>query len=334
MKTQVRLLSVLFVCGLSLCAIAACSKPREPIGQVAEIEEATLEESPPVSPKHVPPSPPVPADKEPFVPMPKPTRALPKEVTNSLGMKLVLVPAGRFVMGSPATEKERGEDETSHEVEISQPFYLGVHEVTQNEYEQVLKKNPSHFATSGGGTEIVKGMDTRRYPVETATWKDATEFCQRLSALPGEKDAGRVYRLPTEAEWEYACRGGEATPVAGGSNLAATQANFDGSQPYGSAAKGPSLQRPVAVGSFPPNAFGLFDMHGNVWEWCADWYQEDYYRKSASKDPTGPETGLHRVMRGGCFLSAGAGCRSAVRGQAEPNSKLICTGFRVACELK
>jgi formylglycine-generating enzyme required for sulfatase activity len=144
----------------------------------------------------------------------------------------------------------------------------------------------------------VKGhRKTARFPVDTVCWYDAVSFCERLSALPEEKAAGRVYRLPTEAEWEYACRAGTKTPFHYGKALSSRQANFDGNLPYGSAPKGPYLGRTCEVRSYKPNDFGLYQMHGNLYQWCSDWYGEDYYTHSPRKDPTGPEKGKYHVLR-------------------------------------
>jgi formylglycine-generating enzyme required for sulfatase activity len=180
-------------------------------------------------------------------------------------MKLVLIPAGKFKMGSPANEESRSEDEEQHEVEITQPFYMGAYEVTQEQYEKVMRHNPSRFNKANGGGPT--------HPVENVSWEDATEFCKKLSALEKEQAAKRLYGLPTEAQWEYACRGGarESTPFHFGRSLSSTQANFNGDYPYEGAPKGQYLVKTASVGSYKPNDFGLYDMHGNVWEWCADW---------------------------------------------------------------
>jgi formylglycine-generating enzyme required for sulfatase activity len=151
--------------------------------------------------------------------------------------------------------------------------------------------NPSDFKT-------VAGQDTSRFPVERVSWEEAVEFCRKLSALSAEQSAGRVYRLPTEAEWEFACRAGTTTPFHFGSQLNGREANCDGNYPYGTTTKGTYLQRPTTVGSYAANGFGLFDMHGNVWEWCSDWY-EVAIRDSPVDDPTGPTSGSLRVNRGG-----------------------------------
>jgi formylglycine-generating enzyme required for sulfatase activity len=143
-----------------------------------------------------------------------------------------------------------------------------------------------------------------------------------------------VYRLPTEAEWEYACRASTSTPFSFGKSAASAQANFSGGNPYGGAAAGPSLSRTVPVGSYKPNAWGLFDMHGNVYQWCQDWYMEDYYRESPRKDPRGPAAGTLHVMGGGCCHAVGACCRSAYRDMGLPDSRWPVVGLRVACAAK
>jgi formylglycine-generating enzyme required for sulfatase activity len=268
---------------------------------------------------------------------------LAKEVTNSIGMKLVLVPPGKFIMGSPKDEKDRepiGEgQEEEHEVEITQPFYMGIFEVTQAQYEKVMGKNPSFFSATGAGKKDVKdvaNMDTRNFPVEQVSWNDAIEFCKRLSALPKEKETLRVYGLPTEAEWEYACRGGPVSSRAPfhfkkpSDSLSFGQANFDSETPYGGGTKGKRLGRTCAVGSYEPNRLGLYDMHGNVMEWCADAYNH-YYAKGPKRDPKGIATGpnAQRVLRGGFWFGNGVGCRAANRGLSVPNLPSNYVGFRV-----
>ncbi len=187
-----------------------------------------------------------------------------------------------------------------------------------------MGKNPSHFSKfKGVSNKKVVRIDTSNFPVESVTWNGAVEFCKRLSALPEEIAAGRVYALPTEAEWEYACRGGAAssTPFHFGISLSASQANFT--------TKGRHLGHTAKVGSYPQNAFGLYDMHGNVAEWCADWYDSAYYKVSPRKDPAGPIASPEncRVVRGGAWSTDSANCRSARRFRNESrNSK---TGFRV-----
>jgi uncharacterized protein (TIGR02996 family) len=261
-----------------------------------------------------------------------------RRLTNALGMPLVVIPPGKFLMGSPESEERRQPSEgPQHEVEITRPFYLGVYQVTQDDYERIMGVNPSHFATTGSNKESVRDLDTRRFPVEGVSWWEAVEFCDRLSHLPAEKQAGRRYRLPTEAEWEYACRAGgrEYRVYHFGPSLSAVHANFDSNYPYGGAAEEPDryLARTTAVGSYAPNAFGLCDMHGNVREWCSDWYDGDYYKYSPAQDPAGPEMGHEHVLRGGSWFSYGWSCRAAYRGCNPPTDRSIYTGFRVAVDL-
>lgn len=254
-----------------------------------------------------------------------PTASMPVFV-NSLGMKVAAIPSGSFVMGSPAEEMDRSGMEDQHAIEITQSFYLGVFPVTQDEYRQVMGTDPSCFAQKemAAPAEPLPGQ----LPVERVSWEDACEFCRRLSELAVEKVAGRLYRLPTEAEWEYACRAGTTTAFAFGPSLDAGQANFTGPLSAG-AARGTTV-----VGSFPPNAWGLYDMHGNVWEWCNDWFFPDYYGQSPSSDPQGPPSGFARVLRGGGWRSRAAQCRSAARYSATATQRHDAFGFRVACIIR
>jgi formylglycine-generating enzyme required for sulfatase activity len=286
------------------------------------------------TPPHVRPAVPVPIHGRPRGPQPVPAN-LPRYLTNALGMKFVLVPAGTFLMGSPPSEQGRSTDEEpQHEVTINRPFYLGVYPVTQDQYHRLIGTNPSHFCRGGKGKDRVGDEDPRLLPVEKVTWGNAVAFCRKLSEMPEESRHNRLYRLPSEAEWEYACRAGKSgEPFHFGATLNATQGNFDGTQPYGRTSVGPYLKRPTAVGSYPPNDFGLFDMHGNVWEWCQDWYAEDYYAQSPADDPPGPESGQQRVLRGGCWSSSAANCRSAYRSRAEPGLHVYRFGFRVVLEV-
>ena len=237
------------------------------------------------------------------------------EFTNSIGIEFANIPAGKFLMGSPETEKERIQDETQHEVTLTQGFRMGVHEVTQAQYELVMGQNPSHF----------KGATL---PVEEVSYKDALAFCQKLSDLPAEKVAGRKYRLPTEAEWEYACRAGTSTPFHFGNELNGTQANCNGYSCYGTSQKGPFLGKTSPVGSYPANAWGLYDMHGNVWEWCADRYGN--YPEGPVTDPSGSKGGSYCVYRGGSWICVAADCRSANRPGSDPSDRNCGYGFRLA----
>jgi formylglycine-generating enzyme required for sulfatase activity/serine/threonine protein kinase len=323
------------------------TKPTVPNEPVVAPKEKTPESPPAVKPppRSAPASapkratttarPPVPSGspgKEPVV-IKKPKKIdmakEPPSLANSIGMKLVLIPRGELTLGSPMEEKNRRSDEQPHDVEITEPFYLGVQEVTQEQYEKVMGVNPSWFTRVGGGKKFVDGKDTRNYPVESVSWHDAVAFCQKLSARAEEKKARRIYRLPTEAEWEYACRGRDASaPFSSGSTLSNLEANFKPETReffY--------LQRADEVGRARPNAFGLYDMHGNVWEWCADWYSASYYRTAPRKDPSGPESGTERVVRGGGWNSFAKDCRAASRRPLRPKEELNHVGFRVAMSL-
>jgi formylglycine-generating enzyme required for sulfatase activity len=244
-------------------------------------------------------------------------RVDPKEITNSIGIKLMRIPKGKFLMGSPRTEKKRNtaDNETQHEVTISQNFYMGATEVTQAQWQKVMGNEPSKFK----GDQL---------PVETVSWEEAVKFCKRLSEMPEEKKAGRKYRLPTESEWEYACRAGTTTPFHFGSQLNGRQANCDGTDPYGTETKGPYLKKTSPVGTYPANAWGLYDMHGNVWEWCSDWHGE--YPAGSVTDPIGPATGSYRINRGGCWGDGAVICRSASCGGNFPSDRSNDLGFRVA----
>ena len=254
-------------------------------------------------------------------------------LTNSIGMRFAQIPAGEFLMGAPETDLQALDHERpQHRVQISKPFFLGVYEVTQDQYLEVVSENPSHFRNADDTSDHVSQRAGTALPVDSVSWDDAVTFCRRLAELPEEKQAGRTYRIPTDAEWEYACRAGSTTLFAFGGSLSSRQANFNGERPYGGAENGPNLQRTAPVGSYPPNAFGLYDMHGNLWEWCADWFRESYYGRSLRVDPTGPESGRYRVLHGGCWFSFGVGCRSTGRIMFEPLLRNNGNGFRVVCE--
>jgi len=246
-------------------------------------------------------------------------------IENGIGMKLVLIPAGEFMMG--CTESPQGmwrtfgppaaDEYPQHKVRITKPFYLGVYEVTQAEYEKVMGRDPSYF----------KGASN---PVERVDWHDAKKFCKKLSAKEG-----KTYRLPTEAEWEYACRAGSTTLYSFGD----TSAGLD----YYAWGTWNSDRQSHQVGQKEPNTWGLYDMHGNVWEWCADRYDSQYYANSPKDDPTGPPSGTLRVVRGGGWDCTGHRCLSSTRQGSWPRSPVAVrsvgrrgtsgatnVGFRVA----
>lgn len=260
-------------------------------------------------------------------------------VTNSIGMKLARISAGTFIMGSPRSETDRDDKEERHEVTITKPFLFGVYEVTQAEYVKVVGRLESFENRSA-----FKDADN---PVENVEWKKAKVFCEELTARTEEKAVGRKYRLPTEAEWEYACRAGTKAAFHFGDALTSKQANFNGKFPAGGGNQGRYLRKPTKVGSYTPNAFGLYDMHGNVAEWCADWYDPEFYFDSPDEDPLGPPFGVlptkfnnngnqnfFVVVRGGCWVDDARACRSAYRFRAMPNTQYRLIGFRVVCEIE
>jgi uncharacterized protein (TIGR02996 family) len=252
------------------------------------------------------------------------------QTTNSLGMSLTLLPAGSFRMGAARGEPGRQQGEgPRHVVDITRPFYIGTFSVTQGEYAALIGHNPSQFASgSRRRDKMLKGQDTTRFPVERVTWHDAVAFCQRLSERPEEKKARRAYRLPTEAEWEYACRAGTTSIFFSSDSFTSTQANFDGKYPLRAHA-GPYLGRTCRVGSYRPNLWGLYDMTGNVWQWCADWYDTQYYTRTRVADPRGPATGERRCRRGGSWYMNATQCRSAYRSSNQPDQAVEYCGFRV-----
>jgi formylglycine-generating enzyme required for sulfatase activity len=250
------------------------------------------------------------------------------EIAGGVKMTFVLVPPGKFRMGSPTEEQDYVtrtffdgrrpawlNDERQHEVTLTEPYYLGKTEVTQAQYEALTGENPSHF----------KGADR---PVEQGSWEEARDCAARLTEKLHD---GHLYRLPTEAEWEYAYRGGRTSSqpfgVGDGRALSSREANFDGNYPYGGADKGPSLQATCAVASYRPNALGVFDMQGNVWEWCAD--RHGPYPRGEVTNPAGPSEGSARVVRGGSWLDGAWSCRAAGRLGNAPGLRRYDLGFRL-----
>jgi formylglycine-generating enzyme required for sulfatase activity len=249
----------------------------------------------------------------------------PKEsITNSIGMTLVIIPAGSFTMGSRLSPEEvasrygRGaedykDEQPPHPVEITKPFYMQTTVVTQGQWKQVMGNNPSRFKACGDNC-----------PVEQVSWEDAQAFIQKLNEMEGTAK----YRLPTEAEWEYACRATTTTLFFTGDCISSEQANYMGQKPGKNCPKGKDRQKTVKVGSFTPNAWGLFDMHGNVYEWCQDWYGA--YPSGRVLDPKGPAKGEKRVLRGGAYNFLARDARSAVRFSSDPYNRVSVIGFRVA----
>jgi len=230
-------------------------------------------------------------------------------------MTFVLIPAGTFMMGSPEDEPERVDNEVLHEVTL-QSYYMQTTQVTQGQWESVMGNNPSRF--KDGGSDC---------PVERVSWEDTQAFISKLN----QQDSTGTYRLPTEAEWEYACRAGTSGPFYFGKCLSTDQANYDGNYPLEGCPNGDFRNKTTPVGNFEPNAYGLYDMHGNVWEWCQDWYGE--YPTSPVTDPTGPENGADRVLRGGCWNSVAGYGRSAYRDGDWPGLRYDSAGFRLVFSL-
>jgi len=252
--------------------------------------------------------------------------AYPEEWTNSIGMKFRLIPAGSFMMGAvPGDGEAEADEKPQHRVEITRPFHIGAYEVTQEQWQRVMGNNPSYF----------KGSNL---PVEQVSWNGAGSFCEKLSRMDGER-----YRLPTEAEWEYAARGGDdgkkyvwgdqSMPIVNGlkqANVADVSAKRKYSDLTIFAGYDDGFTETSPVGSFAPNGYGLYDMAGNVWEWCSDWYNRGYYGTTASlRDPKGPEQGVVRVHRGGSWHIVPGYLRSSSRYGDSPDYRLAYRGFRI-----
>jgi formylglycine-generating enzyme required for sulfatase activity len=250
------------------------------------------------------------------------TKEVGKVYRNSISMELTYIPGAKpYMMGSAAGEALRDKDEgPQRKVTIGKEFWMGKYEVTQAEYEKVMGTNPSLF------------RDCARCPVEAVSWEDAREFLKKLNAVSERF----VYRLPTEAEWEYAARAGSGSAFSSGDSLSANQANFDSRYPYGEGSKGEYKVRPVDVGSFKPNAWSLYDMHGNVWEWVEDFYVKKGYDGLPVDGSANISIGdqYKRVRRGGGWASWGKALRSANRGWKNPRDRSKDGGFRVVATPK
>ena len=286
-------------------------------------------------------------------PSPRPSEGF----TNRLGRQFNLIPAGTFMMGSPESEEGRGLDETQHKVTLTQPFYMGEYEVTQGEWQSVMgttieqQRQKAFTWWQGEGRRVYKGAlsddiigeitelcmnlygEGPTNPMYYVSWEDCQDFVRELNSQYGgelrrELGEGWSYSLPSESQWEYACRAGTTTPYSFGRTLNGDKANCDGSYPYGTETKGRYLERTTTVGSYSPNSWGLCDMHGNVYEWCSDWY--DAYPTGSVTDPTGPTSGSYRVNRGGGWLSGAGSCRSAYRLWYAPTYRSYFLGCRVA----
>jgi formylglycine-generating enzyme required for sulfatase activity len=239
-----------------------------------------------------------------------------QELVNSIEMKFRYIPPGNFWMGSPEDEPGRSSDEFLHLVTITKGFYLGVTAVTQAQFQKVMGYNPSHFQA-----KLVKG-DSSKYPVEMLKWDEAMRFCKELGELLLEKEQKRTYRLPTEAEWEYACRAGTTTMFSFPDHTEYFDYCWCGEE---------MDSAPLPVASRKPNAWGLFDMHGNVCEFVSDYYGERSAEKAV--DPRGPSTGEQRIAKGGGWLAHWTGCRSAAKISSPEWYRFHDTGFRVLLEV-
>jgi len=281
------------------------------------------------------------------------TRILLAAVSKSTGMKFAVILPGEFTMGAAPREPGRQFDERERGIRLTPRFLIGKHEVTQAEYEAVTELTPSHFAATGDGNGNVAGLKTDNFPVDNVTWFDAVAFCNALGKKDGLKEfytladvkrengsitsasvtrtGGNGYRLPTEAEWEYACRAGTDTAFHFGPRSRGGEGNFKtvifGG--YGGNTTRPSKGRTTAVGEYKPNRWGLLDTHGNAGEWCDDWYAADY-DINVEVNPTGPKKGRHKVARGGSWFVTDTSCRSASRHPLTPDEKKNYVGFRVA----
>ena len=250
------------------------------------------------------------------LPSTQPATDLTLDLGNEISMKLVLIPAGKFMMGSPKNENGRRDDEgPQREVIITKPFYMGVYAVTMGQYDRVMGGTPEYSKL-----DLPTPREAYSYPVSCVSWDDAATFCKRLS-----ERTGRTVRLPTEAQWEYACRAGSMTRFCFGDNDTEL-ADYAWHKEIGGGGR-------KEGGAKRPNAWGLYDIHGNLMEWCADWYA-DSYANGHARDPVGPARGNDRILRGGTWYDLPEHCRSARRARHGPDTRFEEIGFRVVVELK
>jgi formylglycine-generating enzyme required for sulfatase activity len=240
-------------------------------------------------------------------------------LSGSIDLAMVKIPAGSFIMGSPNDELSRQvHEEPQHQVTLAEPFFMAKYPITKTQWNVV--------AALPEVRQPLPRFRASNRPVEKASWLDAVEFCARLS-----QHTGRSYRLPTEAEWEYACRGGTTTPFYFGETITPDVVNCKSTQPYGAAPKGESRKKTTDVGQFPANAFGLYDMHGNVWEWCQDYWHDNYDGAPTNGSAwLSPDEDEMRILRGGSYAYNPESCRSAIRGRTAPDFSYD-TGLRVVC---
>jgi formylglycine-generating enzyme required for sulfatase activity len=252
------------------------------------------------------------------------TETLSSDTDEEVGLDVIAIPGGSFMMGAPESEPESNSDERPQHEVILQPFYLGRYPVTQAQWRVVAGYPPVDRELDPDPSEF-KG-DQR--PVESVSWEDAQEFCKRLSAR-----TGKDYRLPSEAQWEYACRAGTDTPFHFGETITTELANYDGKYTYHNGPKGENRDQTIEVGRFPGNEWGLYDMHGNVWEWCEDDYHESY--KGAPDDGSAwverERLETNRVLRGGSWFDLPWYCRSAFRRNNSRDNRNFSLGIRVCC---
>ena len=266
---------------------------------------------------------------------------VPVAFENSFGMRFVLIPPGEFMMGAKETPDQVAvncamgnaapgwfiDEHPRHKVTLTKAFYMSIHEISNASHEALTAKPAPKKAPKKDPKAPVKVKPPPNEPASKISWSSAEKLCKSLS----QKEK-RTYDIPTEAQWEYACRAGTETPFSFGPAASTDKANYNGDYTYGAGRKGKNLAKVVPVGSLPPNAWGLYEMHGNLSEWCKDVYQK--YSAEAQTDPTGPEKGSARVLRGGSWRSYPGACRSAFRHNMGAGAASTAIGLRLVCALK